>query len=156
MATFSEKLKACGVVGAGGAGFPAYVKAATAVEIVIANGAECEPLLHKDAELMAHYPAQILDGMRLMMESTGARRGKFGIKEKNAAAVEAIRTSIGEASIDMVFLGDFYPSGDEFELVPAATGRLIAMQKSQPRDRSWCWSSSFFPATARRPCRPMS
>jgi len=125
MATLSEKLKACGVVGAGGAGFPAYVKAAATVELVIANGAECEPLLHKDAELMAHYPAEIVDGTRLMMESTGARRGKFGIKEKNAAAVEAIRTHIGGTPIDMVFLGDFYPSGDEFELVPAATGRLI-------------------------------
>jgi Na+-translocating ferredoxin:NAD+ oxidoreductase RnfC subunit len=101
------------------------VKAAAAVEIVIANGAECEPLLHKDAELMAHYPSEILEGLRLMMGSTGARRGKFGIKEKNAVALEAIRARIGEAPIDIVFLGDFYPSGDEFELVPAATGRLI-------------------------------
>ncbi len=120
-----RKLKTCGVVGAGGAGFPAYVKAAAQVEYVIANGAECEPLLHKDAELMAHFPAEVLSGMRLMMEATGAVRGKFGIKAKNAAAVDAIQSHIGEAAIDMVILGDFYPSGDEFELVPAATGRLI-------------------------------
>jgi Na+-translocating ferredoxin:NAD+ oxidoreductase RnfC subunit len=125
MATLSEKLKACGVVGAGGAGFPTYVKAAARVEYVIANGAECEPLLHKDAELMTHYPAEVLSGLKLLMESTGAPRGKFGIKEKNAAAVQAIQSQIGEAPIDMVILGDFYPSGDEFELVPAATGRLI-------------------------------
>ena len=125
MAALSEKLKLAGVVGAGGAGFPAYVKAAAQVEFIIANGAECEPLLHKDAELMRHYPAEILSGMTLMMEATGARRGKFGVKEKNAAAVEAIRSHLGNAAIDMVLLGDFYPSGDEFELVPIATGRLI-------------------------------
>lgn len=125
MATLSEKLKACGVVGAGGAGFPTFVKAAARAEYVIANGAECEPLFHKDAELMTHFPAEILSGMKLMMEATGARRGKFGVKEKNSAAVEAIQSHIGGAAIDMVLLGDFYPSGDEYELVPAATGRLI-------------------------------
>ncbi len=125
MATLSEKLKACGVVGAGGAGFPTFVKAAASVEYVIANGAECEPLLHKDAELMTHFPAQVLSGMRLMMEATGARRGKFGVKEKNAAAVQAIQSHLGGAAIDLVLLGDFYPSGDEYELVPAATGRLV-------------------------------
>ncbi|MGD0695098.1 MAG: 4Fe-4S dicluster domain-containing protein [Terriglobia bacterium] len=125
MATLSEKLKACGVVGAGGAGFPTYVKAASKVEYVIANGAECEPLLHKDAELMAHSPAEILSGMKLMMSATGAQRGKFGVKQKNAEAIEAIQAQLGDAAIDLVMLGDFYPSGDEFELVPAATGRLV-------------------------------
>ncbi len=125
MAALSEKLKLAGVVGAGGAGFPTYVKAGAQAEFMIANGAECEPLLHKDAELMRHYPAEILSGMKLMMEATGARRGKFGVKEKNAAAVEAIRSRLGNTAIDMVLLGDFYPSGDEFELVPIATGRLI-------------------------------
>jgi cobalamin reductase len=125
MATLAEKLKTCGVVGAGGAGFPTYVKASARAEFVIANGAECEPLLHKDAELMAHHPAEILSGLRLMMQATGAARGKFGVKSKNATAVEAIQAHIDPASVDMVLLGDFYPSGDEFELVPAAIGRLV-------------------------------
>jgi Na+-translocating ferredoxin:NAD+ oxidoreductase RnfC subunit len=125
VASLSEQLKKCGVVGAGGAGFPAYVKAAAAAEFVIANGAECEPLLHKDAELMARYPAEVLSGMRLMMESTRARRGKFGVKARNAAARAAIESRLGDLPVDMVVLGDFYPSGDEYELVYAATGRLI-------------------------------
>ena len=76
----SEKLRAHGVVGAGGAGFPTHVKAQSQVEFVIANGAECEPLIHKDAEMMKHFPAEIVSGMDLMMESTGAKTGKFGIK----------------------------------------------------------------------------
>jgi len=52
----AELIRNAGFVGAGGAGFPAHVKANAQVEYVIANGAECEPLLHKDFELMLHYP----------------------------------------------------------------------------------------------------
>jgi len=120
-----EKLRECGVVGAGGAGFPTYVKAQSQVEFMIANGAECEPLIHKDAELMKHFPAEILAGMASMMEATGAKTGKFGVKTKNAESIEALRHSLTSDRIEFVMLGDFYPSGDEYELVYSATGRLI-------------------------------
>jgi len=121
----SEQLRECGVVGAGGAGFPTQVKAQSQVEFVIANGAECEPLIHKDAELMEQYPSEILSGMTAMMEATGARSGKFGVKTKNAAAIEALGKHLNRDLIEFVQLGDFYPSGDEYELVYSATGRLI-------------------------------
>ena len=120
----TDQLKDCGVVGAGGAGFPTYVKAQSEVEFVIANGAECEPLIHKDAVLMEHFSEEIVSGMRLMMQAVGARQGKFGIKSKNADAIAAVRRHM-DSSIEMVELGDFYPSGDEYELVYTATGRLI-------------------------------
>ncbi len=121
----AQQLKECGVVGAGGAGFPTYVKANSKVEFLIANGAECEPLLHKDFELMRNFPREIIAGMELMMAATGARAGKFGIKSKNAEAVQAVEPEAKAKNIELVFLGDFYPSGDEFELVYSATGRLI-------------------------------
>ena len=121
----SQKLRACGVVGAGGAGFPTAVKAQAQVEFVIANGAECEPLIHKDAELMKHFAPGIMAGLRAMMEATGARAGKFGIKSKNTEAIEAVKLHLDREQVELVTLGDFYPSGDEFELVYSATGRLI-------------------------------
>jgi len=121
----AAQLREMGVVGAGGAGFPTHVKAASQVEFVLANGAECEPLLHKDLELMVHHAPQICDGMQLLMESTGARHGKLGVKEKNKPAVAALDPEARKRGWDMVLLGDFYPSGDEYELVYAATGRLI-------------------------------
>jgi Na+-translocating ferredoxin:NAD+ oxidoreductase RnfC subunit len=121
----SAKLRECGVVGAGGAGFPTYVKAQSQVEYLIANGAECEPLIHKDAELMRHFPSEILSGMATMMDATGAKSGKFGVKTKNAEAIEALRHANRHDRIEFVMLGDFYPSGDEYELVYTATGRLI-------------------------------
>jgi Na+-translocating ferredoxin:NAD+ oxidoreductase RnfC subunit len=121
----SETLREYGVVGAGGAGFPTYVKAQAQVEFVIANGAECEPLIHKDAELMRHFPDGILAGMTTMMDAVGATTGKFGIKTKNTEALEALKHSLKTDRIEFVMLGDFYPSGDEYELVYTATGRLI-------------------------------
>ncbi|MCX8010270.1 MAG: SLBB domain-containing protein, partial [Ignavibacteria bacterium] len=121
----SEKLKEFGVVGAGGAGFPTYVKANSKVEYVIANGAECEPLIHKDLELMKNFPEEIISGLMLMVQSTQAISAKFGIKEKNSEAVEAVQSKIKSKKIELTLLGDFYPSGDEYELVNIATGRLI-------------------------------
>lgn len=121
----AEKLKEMGVVGAGGAGFPTHVKARSNVEFVLANGAECEPLLHKDFEIMRHFPDDIVAGHKLMTEATNAREAAFGIKEKNKEAVQAIEPLATRAGIRMVYLGDFYPSGDEYELVYTATGRLI-------------------------------
>jgi Na+-translocating ferredoxin:NAD+ oxidoreductase RnfC subunit len=120
-----DQLRESGVVGAGGAGFPTYVKAQAQVEFVIANGAECEPLIHKDAELMKHFPEPILAGMLSLMDAVGAQKGKFGIKTKNAESLAALQSQLKTDRIEFVMLGDFYPSGDEYELVYTATGRLI-------------------------------
>jgi Na+-translocating ferredoxin:NAD+ oxidoreductase RnfC subunit len=122
--SLTEKIFDSGVVGAGGAGFPAHVKAKSKVEFVLANGAECEPLIHKDYELMLHFPAEISQGLELQIESTSAKKGYFGVKEKNDKAISAISKYLN-GKTELTKLGDFYPSGDEFELVYAATGRLI-------------------------------
>jgi Na+-translocating ferredoxin:NAD+ oxidoreductase RnfC subunit len=124
----ADLIKNAGVVGAGGAGFPAHVKANAQVEYVIANGAECEPLLHKDRELMVHYPQRVVHGVKLLMQATGAREGIIGIKAKNQNAIDALNAAIDDASIRLHTLGDFYPSGDEYILVYEATGRLIPPQ----------------------------
>lgn len=122
--SLSEKIFKAGVVGAGGAGFPAHVKSKSKVEFVLANGAECEPLIHKDYELMLHFPKEISKGFELLIESTSAKKGYFGIKEKNAKAITAISHHLN-GKVEITKLGDFYPSGDEFELVYAIKGRLI-------------------------------
>ncbi len=120
-----EKIFDAGVVGAGGAGFPTHIKAKAKTEIVIANGAECEPLIHKDYELMLHFPGKIVRGLELLSESTVAKKSFFGIKEKNQSVIDAITSNISNGNIEIAKLGDYYPSGDEYELVYEATGRLI-------------------------------
>ncbi len=89
----SDQLRAAGVVGAGGAGFPAHVKAKSQVEFLVINGAECEPLIHKDAEIMKHFPREILAGSEAMRAGIGASRVKFGVKTKNHESLEALRES---------------------------------------------------------------
>jgi len=122
--SLSKKIFNAGVVGAGGAGFPAHVKANSKVEFVLANGAECEPLIHKDYELMLRFSKEITKGFELLIESTKAKRGFFGIKEKNVKAISEVSKYLN-GKTELTKLGDFYPSGDEFELVYEATRRLI-------------------------------
>ena len=121
----AEKIKTAGVVGAGGGGFPTHIKGQSRVEYVLVNGAECEPLIHKDVELLTHRSGEILDGLRLMMEATGATRGIVGIKKKNQSAIAVFRQALQGTDLQLLELGDFYPAGDEYELIQLATGRLI-------------------------------
>ncbi len=123
--SLSEKIFDAGVVGAGGAGFPTHVKSKSETEFVIANGAECEPLIHKDYELMINFPKEIVNGLELLLDSNSARKSYFGIKGKNQKAINKITGHFSNGRIEITKLGDYYPSGDEYELVYEATGRLI-------------------------------
>lgn len=120
-----QKIFEAGVVGAGGAGFPAHIKAKSEVEFVLANGAECEPLVHKDVNFMLNFAPEIIEGLNLMIDSTGAKKGYFGVKTKNRRAIEEVENNIENGNIEITNLGDFYPSGDEYELVYEATKRLM-------------------------------
>ncbi|HOM17090.1 MAG TPA: proline reductase-associated electron transfer protein PrdC, partial [Thermoguttaceae bacterium] len=77
-----EEVRQAGVVGAGGAGFPTHVKLTAQADTVLLNAAECEPLLHKDKELLRHETDAVLAGLAAAMELVGARRAVIGIKEK--------------------------------------------------------------------------
>jgi Na+-translocating ferredoxin:NAD+ oxidoreductase RnfC subunit len=123
--TLAEKVKQAGVVGAGGGGFPAHVKLAAKADIVIANGAECEPLLHKDAAVMEHFAAQVVKGVLLSMEAVGAKEGVVGIKAKKKGEVAAMRAACQGTGVRVQLLGDYYPAGDEYDLVYTVTGKLI-------------------------------
>jgi Na+-translocating ferredoxin:NAD+ oxidoreductase RnfC subunit len=124
----AESIRTAGVVGCGGAGFPSQVKAASKAEIVVANGAECEPLLHKDLELMIREPEAIVSGIKLLMSVTGAQHGIIGVKKKNEENLDRIKLVLRGTNITLQFLGDYYPTGDEYVLVYETTKRLIPSQ----------------------------
>jgi len=113
-----------GIVGAGGGGFPTAVKLGTRVPLVIANAAECEPLLHKDKELLHHLSEPFLRGMIAAMEMVGAPQGVIGIKEKYHDIIAAMEQQAPK-NIRVALLPDAYPTGDEFILVHIVTGRVI-------------------------------
>lgn len=120
-----ERVRSAGVVGAGGGGFPTHVKLAAKAEVVIANGAECEPLLHKDAAVMEHEAARVVRGMLLAMDAMEAARGILAVKAKNTHAADALREAAKGSPLRVHLLGDYYPAGDEYDLVHETTGRLI-------------------------------
>ena len=120
-----EQVRQAGVVGAGGGGFPTHVKLSSRAETVIANGAECEPLLHKDAVIMEEHAAELVHGMQLAMQAVGAKEGVVGIKAKKKPAVEAVTAACSGTNVRVQLLGDYYPAGDEYDLVFNVTGRLI-------------------------------
>jgi Na+-translocating ferredoxin:NAD+ oxidoreductase RnfC subunit len=121
----SDQVRDAGVVGAGGGGFPAHVKLAASADTVIVNGAECEPLLHKDAAMMEQRAAEMVRGLLLVVEAVGASAAVIGIKEKNGHAVKACEAACEGTIARVHLLGDFYPAGDEFDLVYEVTGQLI-------------------------------
>ena len=110
---------------AGGGGFPTHVKLAAKADTVIANGAECEPLLHKDAVIMEEQAVSLVRGLQLAVEATGASQGVIGIKGKKKHAVEAVTAACQGTDIRVHLLGDYYPAGDEYDLVYNVTGKLI-------------------------------
>jgi RnfABCDGE-type electron transport complex C subunit len=121
-----EKVKAAGVVGAGGAGFPTHVKLSAKVDTVIANGAECEPLLHADQHVMARYPELVVRGLRLAMEAVGAERGVVALKAEYQEAVSALQRALeADERVSLHPLGSYYPAGDEFVLVHDVLGRMV-------------------------------
>ncbi len=120
-----QRIKEIGVVGAGGAGFPTYVKAQSRAETVVVNAAECEPLLHKDKQLLWHATALFYKGLTTMMTAVGAQRGLIGIKAKHTDLIAHLRHSLPQG-VAICEVDDFYPAGDELTLIRETTGIVIA------------------------------
>ncbi|MDR7001948.1 proline reductase-associated electron transfer protein PrdC [Neobacillus niacini] len=123
--SYLEAIKEAGIVGAGGAGFPMYVKYCTNVEngYIIANAAECEPLLGHNVKLMEDQPEIIVRGLKYLMEITKAKKAYIAIKTKYHKAVAALgKACKNEADIELKFLPDMYPSGDERVIIRELLG----------------------------------
>jgi len=119
-----QMIRHAGVVGAGGAGFPTYKKIENRADIVIANGAECEPLLSKDRALMENHPAEIIQGLVSAMRHVGASKGVIAVKEKNRSANATLAQHL-PSEVSIVETEDIYPAGDEYEVVHHVTERRI-------------------------------
>ena len=123
-----EAIRAAGVVGAGGAGLPAHVKADATAQTVLVNGASCEPLLMSDPFLMETQADTLVRGLKTMMDCTGAANGIICLKGKHAGAMTSVREAadrLGQGHITVFELGDFYPAGDEQVMVYEVLGKVV-------------------------------
>lgn len=124
-----DMVKEAGVIGAGGAGFPTHVKLASKSEYILLNGAECEPLLRVDQQLMELFPDEIIKGFEAAGKLVDARKAFIGVKEKHKKVISLLRERIEALQvgdfIEVKELQDVYPAGDEQVLVYELTGRIV-------------------------------
>ena len=121
-----EMVMNAGILGAGGAGFPTHVKINCQAGTVIVNGAECEPLLRVDQQVMELYAAEVVEGLRLVMEQTGAKEGVLALKKHYEGAAKALGAAIEPfGQLRLHLLREYYPAGDEQQIVYEVTGRVV-------------------------------
>ncbi|HPU01723.1 MAG: electron transport complex subunit RsxC [Firmicutes bacterium] len=124
------RIRSAGIVGLGGAAFPAHVKLSPpegkAIDTVIINGAECEPYLTADHRLMLERPEDIVFGLEVIMKALGAGRGIIGIEDNKPDALRVMRQAIeGKSDMSVVALKTKYPQGAEKMLILATTRRRV-------------------------------
>lgn len=122
--TIRDAVRAAGVVGAGGAGFPTHIKLQAQVDTFLVNAAECEPLLKVDQQLMVQQADRLIRGVQYAMKATGASEGIIALKEKYQPAIHAL-TPLLPTAIRLHILPDVYPAGDEVLTIWMATGRRV-------------------------------
>lgn len=122
-----NQIKAAGVVGAGGAGFPSHVKFSGEAEYFLINAAECEPLLGTDKYLMRHKSREIIETIELLGKHLGVKKAIIGIKKKSTQEIQALQEAIQhlDASVTIHEVENFYPAGDEHILVYELVKRQV-------------------------------
>lgn len=120
-----ELMKAAGIIGAGGAGFPSYAKLAGGADTLLVNGAECEPLLYTDYIILKRELSMVLSGIRAVLEGTGISRAVLAIKEHTAKRLSFKDGEKLDTGITVKVLSDVYPLGDEVALIYEVLGRLV-------------------------------
>ncbi|MCL2285154.1 MAG: SLBB domain-containing protein [Firmicutes bacterium] len=115
----------CGVVGAGGGGFPSHLKLDIRCKTILLNCTECEPLIQVDSQLLGAYTPEILLTLNLLAEVLDANV-VVAVKKSFTAAISAIENKLDKyPRIRLVLLDEIYPAGDEIVLVYEALGIVI-------------------------------
>lgn len=118
------RIRDCGIVGLGGAGFPTAVKVApkTPVDTLIVNGAECEPYLTCDHRLMLERTDEIVRGARYVARALGVTSIIIGIEVNKPDCIAKFEPY---EDIKVVKLAKKYPTGGEKQLAYITTGKRI-------------------------------
>jgi len=119
-----------GVVGLGGAAFPAHVKLAPPsdqqIDTLLINGCECEPYLTSDHRVMVEHSERVHLGIRIMLHCLGISRAVVGIEYNKPDAIEAMRATIpADLDIEVRGLEAKYPQGAEKMLIKALLDREV-------------------------------
>ncbi|MBQ7831250.1 MAG: 4Fe-4S dicluster domain-containing protein [Clostridia bacterium] len=120
-----EIMKEAGIVGGGGAGFPSYAKLADGADVLVVNGAECEPLLYTDYVLLQKELPMVLFGIQAVLEYANIPAALLCVKEHTAKRLRLTDGTRLAERVVLKTLPDVYPMGDEISLIYQATGRVV-------------------------------
>lgn len=125
-----DAVKAAGVVGMGGAGFPTNVKLspknADEIDRIIVNASECEPYLTSDYRRLMEQPENIIEGLRIALRLFKGSKGIIAVEDNKPEAIKLLREKLGaDSDITVHSMKTKYPEGAERQLIYANTGRYI-------------------------------
>jgi electron transport complex protein RnfC len=125
-----DRMKACGIVGLGGACFPTHVKYMVPpdkkVDYLLINAAECEPYITVDYRMMLERADEVMVGIEAMLIASGAPIALIGVEANKPDAFEHLtNVAANYKNIQVVKLKTKYPQGAEKQLIKALTGRSV-------------------------------
>lgn len=122
-------IREAGLVGMGGAGFPTHLKyQSNEISTLIINGAECEPYISCDEQLMLDFPNELLDGIILMLEVAHAKQAIIALEDQIGGIktqFEKIIASRHINNISVIKVPTIYPAGGEKQLIKVLTGEEV-------------------------------
>lgn len=123
-------IRAAGIVGMGGAGYPTPIKATVPagkkIDCIILNGIECEPYLTADDRLMQEKAEQIIIGAKILNKALGIQKAIIAIDENKPHAIETMRKlTRSYVGVNVAVCATKYPQGSEKQLIAAVTGREV-------------------------------
>lgn len=125
----TDLIRRAGVVGLGGATFPAHVKLSPPpekpIDTVILNGVECEPYLTADHRMMLEETDRLLEGVEVLQKIFPDCRMVVGVEDNKPDAIELLRKRCADRDIEVAALPVKYPQGAEKQLIKAITGREV-------------------------------
>ncbi|MGD9560019.1 MAG: electron transport complex subunit RsxC [Oscillospiraceae bacterium] len=128
--SFIEAVRAAGLVGLGGAGFPTAVKLAPpdldAIDTLIINAAECEPYICSDDREMRECPDMVISGLAAVQKYLDIPKAVIAIERNKPEAMDLMFSlTRGDAGMTVLPLPTGYPQGAEKVLIERATGREV-------------------------------
>ena len=125
---FIEAVKQSGLVGLGGAGFPAHIKLnpKDKIEYLCINAAECEPYITADVREIMENHENVLYGISQVMKYVGIDKALIGIEDNKPEAIKLMQEKTAQMSnVEVVTLPSRYPQGAEKVLIEQCTGRQV-------------------------------
>ncbi len=131
-ASFLEAVRASGVVGLGGAGFPTAAKLTVKahVDAILINGAECEPYITSDTRTMLDDAELVWEGIELLKTYLAPDEIIIGIEDNKPECISLYREKCAaDSKVRVDALPALYPQGGEKVLIYNTTGRVVPAGK---------------------------